>query len=354
MHLFYLLFFLLIIQSVVFPCRKRQQKIIFLLLSFIELQIISGLRIPLGGDSEYYTDLFVETSTGSFSDSINYGLEKGFMVFCYLVSLISKRPQALVFCSSLVVNALILYYVYRNSKNIWLSVVLYMTFMFFFNSMNLIRFTMASSILLYSNKYVVSRSLFKFLLVVLLAFSFHFSAALYAIIYCIYPVELKIKNFFLVSTPFVIVFMAFLTLFQLLIQLNDRYTSYENSGEFYQSSYANILEFLFSIFLFWFVVYRKKWTMFNISGNERLYIWLMFISMAFYLMSINVMIIIRLALIFSLISIIYIPNLISEMRNASKIRWTLVFLFVSFTKMAVILTYRPEWYFGEPYRNWLF
>ena len=148
---FYILLFLLLLQAIIIPQKQKRGKLAYLVIAFVELQIVSGLRIPLGGDSEYYTDVFGHILGVPLIETLDYGLEKGFMFFIYILSLFSSRPQTLIFFSSLLVNYLVFRYIYKNSSLPWLSVVLYMTLMFFFNAMNLMSFMIACAILLYSN-----------------------------------------------------------------------------------------------------------------------------------------------------------------------------------------------------------
>lgn len=351
MYIFYILVFLLLFQAIIIPQNKCQGTKTYLIITFVELQIVSGLRLPTAGDTEYYTDLFVEISHLSLTETLNYGLEKGFMLFLYLVSLINSKPQSILFFSSLFLNVLVFYYIYRKSYKPWFSVVLYVTFMFYFNGMNLMRFAMACAILLYSNDYIIQRKLKKFLFVLLIASSFHFSTLIYGLVYFLYPMKLNIKNLASVAIPLILLSYFILPVFQLLIQIHPRFISYAEADEFYQSAYANILEFLFSLCIFLFLVYIRKWKIKEIVGQEKLYIWLAFLSVVFAFMSINVMMIIRFVSLCSLVSVVYIANTIAIMPSLRRKRWIMLFLFVTIAKMAVILTYRPEWYFGEPFKH---
>lgn len=354
MAVFYILVLLLLFQAIIIPQNNQRAIKVYLILAFIEMQIVSGLRIPSAGDSEYYTDVFVEVSQLSLYETLNYGLEKGFMLFLYIVSLINSKPQTIIFFSSLLINALVFIYIYKNSRKPWLSVVLYITLMFFFNAMNLMRFAIACSFLLYSNDYIVQRKPIKFLTILIISSTFHFSCLLYGLVYFLYPLKFSLKNLIKVATPFIFLSFFLMPVFELLIQINGRYTSYADSDEFYQSAYANILEFMFGFCIFLFFLFHQKWKYKGFSGTEKLNMWLAFMSTVFFFMSINVMIIIRFATMFSLIYIIFIVNSISEIKKIRQQAWIAIFITLSFFKMFVVLTFRPEWFFGEPYKNLLF
>lgn len=353
MSIFYILIFLLLLQAIIIPQKNRQGIRAYLIIAFVELQIVSGLRLPLAGDTENYTNAFVDISNLSLAEVLNYGYEKGFMFFLYLVSFISSKPQSIIFFSSLFLNILILNYIYKKSKAPWLSVIFYVTLMFFFNGMTVLRSMMACSILLYSNDYIVKRKLIKFLIILFVASSFHFSTIIYGVVYFLYPMQLKLKNFVFIATPLILLSFVILPILQIVIQIHPRFTSYAEV-DFYQSAYANVLEFLFNLFIFLFFAYCHKWKLKEIVELEKLYMWLAYLSVVFAFMSINVMIIIRFVTLCSLIFVVYITNVIKEMPMKRRQRWIMLFLFVTITKMVVILTYRPEWFFGEPFRHLLF
>jgi len=213
---------------------------------------------------------------------------------------------------------------------------------------------MASSILLLANDYIVERKPIRFFIILAVAASLHFSTLIYSILYFVYPMTLNKKNILAITIPFYLLSIAFMSVFQLLIQVNDRYVSYGASGEFYQSAFANILEFFISLLIFGFVYYYKRKVLTVLFGDGKLYSWMLFIAMIFAFMSINVMMIIRFVSLYSIALIVFIPNIISEMKLVARRRWIVIFLSFSVLRMAVVLTYRPEWFFGEPYRNWLF
>lgn len=356
MAIFFCLIILLILQGHFLSLKWENYSKLFLVLAFIELQIVSGLRIPNGDDTAYYVDTFLEIADMSFVDALGHGLEKGFVVFCYLLSILSKNPQFFLFFTSAFINLLVLYYIYRKSQIPWVSVVLYVTLMHFFDAMNLMRFCMACSVLLYANDFIVRRNFLKFFVIVLLASSFHFSALIYLILYFIYPFKLDIKNIAVLIMSFLMVSVLFSFLFSILIQVHIRYTSYDGGiGEFYQSSYANYLILLMNLFFLLFAMRKENWHLGILKDDSKLYMWTLVITVLMSVMAINVMIVTRFVTMFSYMQIIYIPNLLyKEYREHGYFNWTASLLLLTILQVVVILTFRPEWYFAEPYQNCLF
>lgn len=333
--------------------RKKYNRLLFLL-SFIGLQIISGFKIPIEGDSEYYADLFVEVSKTSFKDLFDIGIEKGFLIFFWLLSFICKTPQGMIFWVSAIMNILVLRYINKHSEIKWLSLVLYVTLMYFFNAMNLFRFALAYTILLYSNKFIIKRQFLRFTAFCLIAASFHVSVLLYLILYFVAPLNLNIKNMAIIAIPAIILMSSFASVFGLVIQFHDRFSAYGSDGEFYQSAIANVLMAIESGLVVLFCLIKNRRSKRPIDDFMKLGLWSLFISFIFALFAVRVMILIRFATLFSLISIIVIPNTIARTKTSSGSYWSWAFLFVFVTilKTTVILSYRPEWYFVV-YKNLL-
>lgn len=333
--------------------RKRYNRLLFLL-SFLGLQIISGFKIPIEGDSEYYADLFVEVSKIHFKDLFDISIEKGFLVFFWLLSFICKTPQGMIFWVSAIMNVMVLWYINRNSNIKWLSLVLYVTLMYFFNSMNLFRFALTYTILLYANKFIIKRQFVQFTAICLLAASFHVSVLLYMILYFVAPMKLSLKNMAIISIPAVILMSSFASVFGLVIQFHDRFSDYGVDGEFYQSAIANVLIAIESGLILLFCLKRNKVTKYGVDSFMKLGLWSLFISFIFSIFAIRVMMLVRFVTLFGLISIIVIPNTIAQSRTSyrSYRTWSSLFVVVTICKTSVILTYRPEWFFVV-YKNLL-
>ena len=348
---FIILLFLLWLQGKAIQNKKK-----YLTIAFWELVFISGFRVidKEGSDTRYYCDLFIELSNLNFESIVmTYQHEVGFYLFCHCLSYISKDPQILLLVSSIIINLPVVVFVYRKSKDPCMSILLYITLLFFFGGMNLMRFSMALSILLMATDYVVNRKFLKFSLVVFFASLFHFSAYFFFLIYFIYPFRLSITKIVLISLPFIGASFAFNSLFSLLILVNARYASYDNGfGEFYQSAIANYLLF-FVIFVFAVFALRQIPKKIEyIEGHEKYYIWCIILAVIMSIMAINIMMITRFVIMFSIMEIIYIPNLLKNMKNRKNARlYKKIILTGSFLQMFVVLQFRPDWYFINPYQN---
>lgn len=350
MLIFYSLILLILFQAVIIPQNTERGKRTFLIWTFFELQFVSGFRVADEGDTYQYMMLYTDIASMSFSEVLSFGTELGYYLMNFFLSRFSSNPQTIIFFTSALINLLVLRFIYKKSNVVWLSVVVYITFMFFFNSLNLVRNTIAYTILLYSNEYIINRKFLKFSLVVLLAASFHFSAFLYFCMYFVYQLKIKKTNIATISIG-ILTAMAMLTpLLNLLVTIHPRWTSYAEN-DFYQSAYANILIFIIQLAVFFLAIKRENTRLSKLSDENRLYMWLLFMSVIMSFCAINVMMIVRFISTFSLISIIYIPNLLlNPSKRSLNPGWTSMVLIVSVLQMVIILAFRPEWYFAGDYR----
>ena len=347
---FYILLFFLLLQAIIIPRNTLYGKRLYLILAFVEMQFVSGFRVADDGDTYQYMMLYNDIASMSFYDVLSFGTEIGYYLVNFILSRFSSDPQTIIFFTSALINYLVLRYIYKKSDVIWLSVVVYITFMFFFTSLNLIRNTIAYTILLYSNDYIIHRKFFKFCLIVLVAASFHFSALFYLSMYFVYKLKISKTNLVTLSIG-ILTIMVFLTsLLNMLVTIHPRWASYAEN-DFYQSAYANILIFIIQSALFFLAIKRENTCLLKLTDNNKLYMWLLFLSVIISFCAINVMMIVRFISTFSLISIIYIPNLLL---NPSKKNlnpgWTSIVLIISILQMVIILAFRPEWYFAGDYR----
>lgn len=358
MLIYILLLTIIFLQGVLISSAKRINNNIFLFLSFLEIVFISGFRESVGGDTEYYIDLFKTISNLPFDQAINYGLEKGFLIFCFLLSRITRNPQILILASSILINGLVFDYIRKNSKNVWLSVYLYITLLYFFNSMNLMRFALSIAILLQSIKYIERRNFLKFLFWVILASSFHFSAVIFVFTYLFGILQInRAKAILAVIFVSLSVFFAQLIV-QSVIEFFPRYISYKSSFFGYQGNLANYIIFvIFFLFVLIAILFDDN---LNSNADENslstnINIWFLICGAGFALAAIKIFIFTRFTIMFTIVAISYLPNLLTVIRNKNNtfiITLGLVTMTLLYT--IIVLAYRPEWFMVTPYKNILF
>ena len=154
MSIYILLLLYLLFLSLIF-LNKKFNKLVFIILAFTPFVAISGFRsFSVGVDTQQFVNAYsriINMSPNSF-DLLRY--EYGFSYFCWLLGKISTNPQILIFITSLFINISVGRFIYKNSDNVYLSVILYLLCNFFFSYMNIMRQAMAIAILLWGYEFI--------------------------------------------------------------------------------------------------------------------------------------------------------------------------------------------------------
>lgn len=364
MYAYIILLVVIVLQSMVFGLypKARVGKLQLLLL-FIEVVFVAGFRVSTGGDTDVYLDYFEGLRGGSLYDAIGSGYETGFAVFCYLLGKVSDDPQILIFASSFVLTALIFAYISKYSASIWLSVFLYITLLNFYTFMNLMRFGLAMAVIVQTLGFIEKKKPVKFLLCIAIAMMFHASAVMFIPAYWV-------CNSALTRTRVILVLLASLLGLPIIRWLSiiaiigwPRFVSYQDAVMQFQGNLANVIVFAISFCLLafaWVFDQRAFAGGIRSGGNtvdrtQAINLWLLVIGTSFSMMAISSMILTRFTIMYTIFSIVYIPNILMSIKNKNIVYLMgTILVIVSFVYNCIVLVYRPEWFLVTPYRNALF
>lgn len=164
-----------------------------LFFTFLGLALFVGLSDMLGGYDRYiYGELFddladVMKGGGKYQDTIiskMYSLEYGYTGSNMLISYITGNRYFFILIYTLVIYILFYFSIRDYCRNYLLALMLFMGLTFFF-TFTYLRQMMGVGIAWLSFRYVYKRSLYKFIVCVLLAASFHNSAIILLPLYFI-------------------------------------------------------------------------------------------------------------------------------------------------------------------------
>ena len=326
----------------------------FLFITFLELFFISGFRNwNIGNDTLNYIAVFIKTITPF--ELFSSHMEKGYLLFNKILSLFTDNPQVILIATSFCILSIIFYFIYKYSKFIFLSVLLFVILQFS-TVLTMIRQEMALIIILLGFIFVIKRQFIPFLLCCFFATTFHTSAIIAIIWYFIYPLNIKIKNIgiILVVTIFIFVFIA--PFLDQVFQILGRYQNYVGSrllGE--EIKTASIVKTLiaFFIFMFCFISYfftnssKEFDKVFVLRPQFLLLSSLLALSIQF--ISIRGTVLERLAFYFSFFNIISIPSFISCYPKSIKLVLiiTIIGFFVLYT--SIIFIVKPGWNYVIPF-----
>lgn len=238
--------------------KKAQRSNLLLATYMLSLCVFVGIGDMLGGYDRYiYGELFDNTADflrngGHYVDSIvflQYPKEIGYVFANILISEFSSNRYIFILCLTVLIYILFFVSFKRHISNYPLGMILFMGLLFFF-TFTYLRQIIAVSIGSLAIKYVIDRKLWKFLLCVLVAFSFHNSAI---VLLPLYFIPIRKYN---ISTILLILFVCLVfgatgfsnTLFGAFGDMTDtegRTAGYENEIEF---RIAYILEAVFFLF----------------------------------------------------------------------------------------------------------
>ncbi len=353
----YFLIILLIIIFFVFLKRKTA-----LLLSFIILSLMAGLRkYTVGVDTLQFYEAFNnigQTNDWTFSE---FRYEYGFSLLCKILYIIFRNPQSLIFVTSIFINLSVYVFIKNNSKDYFLSTLLYVFLNYYFNYMNIMRQAIAIAIMLLFFKFLKNNNYLIYLLGIIIGFFFHKTALMGLILIIIKMLSrFKFLNTFIISMG-AVSFLIYKEIFMLGANiLGDYYLAYINS-EFADSNYfGSLLMFLQTFLIFiscGYLHYRteKKDRLMNSS----LLMTISIVALCCLALVMRMNIFNRISSIFEIYLIIFVPNVLDNYKSpkgyiiknrlllCSNIKYFCIFLALLFFLGINLL--RPEWYGVVPY-----
>lgn len=332
--------------------RKNKKFAIFIFIFFF---IFAAFRsIYIGNDSESYSIEYENINTFTPFWLTEGRLEPSYQYLCKFIKIyISKDVLALFIITSLFLQFFFVRFMYLNSKKLWLSIFLFVTFQYYFFFVSAIRQGIAQVFCLLAYNYLRKDKLKYFFAYVLLAFTFHYSALVFIILPLLKNIKFTLKKVFLIGLITVVVFILLNPFLQLILPSISYGTDYLDQTEGISDDFSRLgAVFMaltsFFIVLFAFIFGYHKLADKNLSVKYEL--WCAIFSLIIGVLAIKFGILIRFTYYFGLISVIMIPNIISTIKNIKTknlmIGSWLVFTFIN---IFIILYFRPEWFNFYPY-----
>lgn len=245
------------------PPFLKKNKIIYFVASFAFVAFFAMFN-TIGVDKDYgYKPLY------SLPDKeiLNSGMEFGFNLLTIFLKHISDSFTFYVATISFVTIALfyISFYKFRKRINVGLAILIF-TCLFYFQQFNLMRIYLASGILLLGFIYLIRRKELRFLILLLITISIHYSAIFALLVYIIYKVLYRsgkldmiiiYRNYFILL---IVSFVAIIVMSQIIpLFKNIDYPFFAKVAKYYTKDIQfkigfgfifNILPYLFIFALF--------------------------------------------------------------------------------------------------------
>lgn len=332
--------------------REKHEKVGYWL-CVITLMSLSAFRAEtIGNDTLEYLRIFQETAQYGTMET---RYEIGYIYLNYIVSFISSNPQSILVVTSVFVFFSFGRFIWKYSNAPWLSLFLFFTYGFFTFSVTAVRQSMALALLLFSYDYILQGKKMKFALIVLIATTFHTTAVFFIFGYLCRMFRPTMKTIILFFGIGIACSYLFSTLLEFAFGLFTIYEHYDKGIYFGDTRFASILYVIISSLILFFSYYIlvkksviKQLSDWQLKSNNYMVILVLF-AVAFYIISLKLNILDRIAIYYNVFSIILLPNAISKLYKEPRMIVSSLIILLFFSYSAVIMTLRPEWGAIFPY-----
>ena len=305
---------------------NKRTAMFFLGISILVVSLVAGLRYGVGTDYFEYVKWFnvyaavpIKLKDGNIS----------FNILIKTIKLFTNNPQWLFFISAIIINSRIMRYIKENTELYDIGFFLFITLYFYYSSLNIMRQWIAIAIFVSGLKYIFDQKLFKYILMISFATTFHPASLLMLPLYFIVNTRINIKKMM------IIVFVSLLILAHLqniiiFIVVNFNLTSFHKYINYFDSYYATTqgggwAYFVILFFVFLLMLVYKKSYMKHIKNGNAHYI-LMILALMISLFAPQNMIFARIQLFFMPIILITLPNVITILKPRYRIVLTMIVL----------------------------
>lgn len=153
--------------------------------------LFSAARKSTGYDYNLYGTWFNQLYFMPYEQLAVWNREKGFTVPVKILQVISENYQIMFAVIALIIAAGIMIFIYKYSVMPHISAIVFITFGFYFISMNFMRQTIAAIVIAYAMKYIRSGQPMRYLVYVILASCLHFSALIMIPFYFILKIKMN-------------------------------------------------------------------------------------------------------------------------------------------------------------------
>lgn len=286
------------------------------------LFVIAALRGgSVGADTDAYQWIyrwigsldFSQLFTASGDSYLSQGIEPGYKLYNWVLYQIFPYDQAITIVNSMFLMLFVTFFIVRESRDPWLSVLLFLCLGLYQSALNLTPSAIATALVLTNIGFVRQGKFFKFLAVCLVAaFFFHLSALLFILLYFVYRVPIRrVDRFLLIfAIGMVVCLFAYPLIASVLAKiLPASYQQYLVAGS-NRPEQLLVWAFYSVLAALCLVLSRKKVAAF-VQANI-IHVWnYVFMSLA-YALSWNNPAFARLSLILSMMLVVSIPSFISK------------------------------------------
>lgn len=310
---FYLINFIIFIlySSVIQISNSKHKRELLFGIYIMHFTAIAGCRsIAVGTDTRLYNNIFISTINTSLPELIRNSKFVGYSLWIKFIALLFNNSyESFLFISAFVTNMFLFYVVYKiKNLSLFYAAYLYITFYYFYQSMNIARQYLAIALCLVFFYWIVyEKKYYKGILFWLLAVSIHSTAIVCIVFIPLSKIKWNLKKYGYLSVFTILILFFYNRIFTIFQYFFHDYQIYNENQ--YSTLGTRILLVLFQliILLFGLIItnkYKEKYT-----NDVYVLQSIILISTIIGMFYSNNELIVRMQIYFEIFSIIYIPLL---------------------------------------------
>lgn len=329
-----------------------KKRTIFLFLSFTILFVIMGFRDnSVGTDTQLYCNIFKNNySINSIMDVfISEDSSPLYTIYNYIIGLVSHDCNIIKITNSFIICFLTMLFIRENTKHVFLSTLLFLTFYHFFSAMNITRQYIAVMIVANSFKYIKQKKLVKFVLCCFIATGIHNTAIISFVLLPLLFMKLNKRNIGIyLLCVFLVSFMlpSILNIFTYIFPHYDLYFENNMLDEVGRNRKI-LITMIYIIFeiLMYYIFIKKIYH----EEDMKFYFIINIIAIILGVLSLETILLSRMEIYFSIFAIIYIPIIISKFKQ----KLILYFMLILCMMLPMYIQLSSNNSGVVPYQSWL-
>lgn len=325
--------------------------------------LLSAFRSSsVGVDTRQYWSFYQTIDSRSSVFSTEF--EIGFSLLVKVLHCVCKNPQLLLVVSSFLIVSSTSYFIKTNSKNIFLSLLLFVLYNYWFGCLNLMRQSLALSFILLGYNQL-KKNTFKndcyFLLSVLLACAFHKSAIIWIIVPFLRYIKITKQRLIGTSIAGVYIFAFTNVLFNIIVFIAPKYKYYLGSIFAENNYYGIFFKLLVSLSLLTFCYFfwdkfdskckfDKKFEVQTSFNNDRLLLNCFNLCPLVLYAALSKVILERVSSYLIAFGIVIVSNIVANLKDQRKKIYYVLIITMFFLYFVIIAIFRPNWDGCVPYK----
>jgi transmembrane protein EpsG len=247
------MFFLAVCQT--FSRSKKQGKKVYIFMCVLLVLLAILKRDDVGVDSGWYTTWFYYCRSAKWSSLLTWnGIEPGYNLLNKVIGLFTSDIQVFYAVHSLLVYPPIFVFLYNYSRYPGLSLMTFITMGGFEFNYGILRQACAGAVVILAYRYVKERNFKKYLLGVLLATTFHWTALITLPLYFLYGIKINRKTILALFILSGVLFLLGKQILNIAMTLFPKYQSYDLD---YSAGRNKFIFLWIMIFLIYEIFMRK-------------------------------------------------------------------------------------------------